>query len=210
MGARYEVGISSALGGSHGGCHQALRGTDTTKSELLPMSNLLVLDFDGTGTADEVLTRLRGMQKENLIDLEDACVVVHTEAGKIQIKQAVNMAALGAASGATGGMLIGALAGLLFLNPLAGMAVGGLAGAGFGGLQGHLSDYGINDEFIKSLGKTIPRDSSALFVLVKRSTPDKVLPEIEKFKPRVLRTSLSNKQEEELRKALQAGQQAAA
>jgi uncharacterized membrane protein len=174
------------------------------------MSNLLVLDFDGTGTADEVLTRLRGMQKENLIDLEDACVVVHTEAGKIQIKQAVNMAALGAASGATGGMLIGALAGLLFLNPLAGMAVGGLAGAGFGGLQGHLSDYGINDEFIKGLGKTIPRGSSALFVLVKRSTPDKVLPEIEKFKPRVLRTSLSNKQEEELRKALQAGQQAAA
>src|SRR5262249_884661 len=76
------------------------------------MSDLVVLDFDGTGTADDVLTKLRGMQKEHLIDLEDACVVVHTEEGKVQIKQSVNMAALGAASGATTGMLIGVLAGL--------------------------------------------------------------------------------------------------
>jgi uncharacterized membrane protein len=173
------------------------------------MSDLVVLDFDGTGTADEVLTKLRSMQKEHLIDLEDACVVVHTEDGKVQIKQTVNLAALGAASGATTGMLVGALAGLLFLNPLAGMAVGGLAGAGFGGLSGSMADYGINDEFIKNLGKTIPRDSSALFFLVRRSTPDKVLPEIEKFKPRVLKTSLSKKQEDELRAALQERAQAA-
>jgi uncharacterized membrane protein len=174
------------------------------------MSDLVVLDFDGTGTADEVLTKLRSMQKEHLIDLEDACVVVHTDEGKVQIKQSVNLAALGATSGATTGMLIGALAGLLFLNPLAGMAVGGLAGAGFGGLSGSMADYGINDEFIKSLGQTIPKGSSALFFLVRRSTPDKVLPEIERFKPRVLKTSLSKKQEDELRAALQQRTQAAA
>jgi uncharacterized membrane protein len=174
------------------------------------MSDLLVLDFDGTGTADEVLTKLRSMQKEHLIDLEDACVVVHTEAGKVQIKQAMNLAALGAASGASTGVLIGALAGLLFLNPLAGMAVGGLAGAGFGGLSGSMADYGINDEFIKNLGKTIPRGSSALFFLVRKSTPDKVLPEIERYKPRVLKTSLSKKQEEELRAALETRGRAAA
>lgn len=174
------------------------------------MSDLVVLDFDGTSTADEVLTALRSMQKEHLIDLEDACVVVHTEDGKVQIKQAMNLAALGAASGASTGVLIGALAGLLFLNPLAGMAVGGLAGAGFGGLSGSMADYGINDEFIKNLGKTIPKGSSALFFLVRRSTPDKVLPEIERFKPRVLKTSLSKKQEDELRAALQARNAAAA
>jgi uncharacterized membrane protein len=149
------------------------------------------------------------MQKEHLIDLEDACVVVHTKDGKVQIKQAMNLAALGAASGATTGMLVGALAGLLFLNPLAGMAVGGLAGAGFGGLSGSMADYGINDEFIRNLGKTIPKDSSALFFLVRRSTPDKVIPEIERFKPRILKTSLSKKQENELRAALREKAQAA-
>ncbi|HEX5959057.1 MAG TPA: DUF1269 domain-containing protein [Hyphomicrobiaceae bacterium] len=166
------------------------------------MSDLVVLDFDGTNTADEVLTRLRSLQKENLIDLEDACVVVHDDNGKVQIKQALNLTQLGFSSGATTGMLIGALAGLLVLNPLAGMVAGGLAGAGFGALSGKMADYGINDQFIKDLGKTIPRGSSALFLLIKRSTPDKVLPEIEPYRPRVLRTSLSNEQEKKLRDAI--------
>ena len=115
------------------------------------MSDLVVLDFDGVGTADEVLTKLRSMQKENLIDLEDACVVVHTEAGNVHVKQAVNLTSLGAATGLSSGMLIGALAGLLVLNPLVGMAVGGLAGAGFGALSGSMADYGINDQFKTSL-----------------------------------------------------------
>jgi uncharacterized membrane protein len=173
------------------------------------MSDLIVLDFDGTTSADEVLTRLRSLQKENLIDLEDACVVVHTDDGKLQVKQALNLTKAGAATGLSTGMLIGALAGLLVLNPLAGMVVGGLSGAGFGALQGRMADYGINDDFIKNLGKTIPKGSSALFVLVRSSTPDKVLPEIEQYKPRVLRTSLSQQQEDKLRTALQTQQRAA-
>ena len=160
------------------------------------MADLVVLDFDGVGTADAVLTKLRSLKKENLIDLEDACIVVHTEAGAVQIKQAVNLVNVGAASGASTGMLIGALAGLLVLNPLAGMALGGLAGAGFGALSGSLADYGINDEFIKELGNSIPKGSSALFVLIRSSTADKVLPEIQPFHPRVVRTSLSKKQED--------------
>ncbi len=167
------------------------------------MSDLVVLGFDGIGSADEVLTKLRSLKKENLIDLEDACVVVRDDAGAVQVKQAVNLVTVGAASGASTGMLIGALAGLLVLNPLAGMAVGGLAGAGFGALSGSLADYGINDEFIKDLGKTISNGSSALFVLIKSSTPDKILPEIKPFNPRVLKTSLSTKQEETLRAALE-------
>jgi uncharacterized membrane protein len=160
------------------------------------------LGFDGTGTADEVLTKLRGLTKQHLIDLDDACVVIRDQNGKVQIKQAVNLTALGAASGISTGMLVGALAGLLTLNPLAGMAAGGLVGAGFGALSGSLADYGINDDFIKNLGAAIPSSSSALFVLVRSSTPDKVLPEIEPFKPRVLRTSLSSEREKKLIAAL--------
>ena len=167
------------------------------------MSDLVVLGFDGIGAADEVLTKLRSLKKENLIDLEDACVVVRDDTGAVQVKQAVHLVSIGAASGASTGMLIGALAGLLVLNPLAGMAMGGLAGAGFGALSGSLADYGINDEFIKDIGKHIPNGSSALFVLIKSSTPDKVLPEIQPFNPRVLRTSLSKKQEDKLRTALE-------
>ena len=168
------------------------------------MSDLVVLGFDGVGAADDVLTKLRALQKEHLIDLEDACIVVRDDKGKVHLKQAINLTAIGAASGMTTGMLVGAIAGLLILNPLAGMAMGGIAGAGFGALSGSLSDYGINDEFIKDLGESLSNETSALFVLIKSSTADKVIPEIECFHPKVLKTSLSNEQEEKLKAALAA------
>jgi uncharacterized membrane protein len=96
----------------------------------------------------------------------------------------------------------GTLVGLLFMSPLAGMVIGAAVGAGSGALSGSLADYGIDDDFVKKLGETITPGSSALFVLVKSATEDKVLPEIEPFKPRVLKTSLSNEQEEKLKAAL--------
>jgi uncharacterized membrane protein len=166
------------------------------------MSDLVVLGFDGIHTADEVLNKARSLQKQHLIDLEDACVVEREKDGKIHIKQAVNLTALGAASGGTWGAMWGTLVGLLFLNPIAGMALGAIAGAGAGALSGSLADYGINDDFIRQLGNTIPADSSALFVLVKSVTADKVLPELEPYKPRVLKTSLSNEMEAKLKDAL--------
>jgi len=165
------------------------------------MSNLVVLGFDGIHTADDVLNKLRSLQKEYLIDLEDACVVERDQSGKVYIKQAVNLTAVGAAAGGSRGALWGALVGILFMNPLAGMAIGAITGAGAGALSGSLIDFGIRDDFIKQLGATIPQNSSALFVLFKSVNED-VLPEIEQYKARVLKTSLSNEQEEKLKTAL--------
>jgi hypothetical protein len=96
------------------------------------LSDLVVFDFDGIHTADEVLNKLRSLEKEYLIDLEDACVVEREKDGKVHIKQAVNLTAMGAAQGGMSGALWGALVGFLFLNPLAGIAIGGLVGAGGG------------------------------------------------------------------------------
>ena len=62
--------------------------------------------------------------------------------------------------------------------------------------------YGIPDDFVKKLGETIPNESSALFILFRTVNEDKVLPEIEPYKPRVLRTSLSNEGEEKLKATL--------
>src|SRR5215469_14955 len=166
------------------------------------MSNLVILGFDGFHTADEVQNKLRSLQKEYLIDLEDYCVVERNYDGKVHIKQAVNLTAVGAAAGGSRGAIWGMLFGLLFLNPLAGMALGAVAGAGAGALSGSLADYGIRDDFIKKLAETIPEGSSALFVLFRNVTEDKVLPEIEPYKPRVLKTSLSSEAEARLRAAL--------
>src|SRR5579883_668010 len=166
------------------------------------MANLIVFGFDGLHTADEVLNKLRSLQKEYLIDLEDACVVERDPSGKVYIKQAVNLTALGAAEGSARGALWGTLVGLLFLNPLAGMAIGAITGAGAGALSGSLAEYGISDDFVRKLGETIPAGSSALFILFKKATEDKVLREIEPYRPRILKTSLSDEAERRLRTEL--------
>jgi hypothetical protein len=66
-----------------------------------------ILGFDGVHMADEVLNKLRFMHKEYLVDLEDACVVELGKDGKVQIKLAVNLTAIGAATGGSRGALWG-------------------------------------------------------------------------------------------------------
>lgn len=166
------------------------------------MSELVVVGFDNIDEADQVLTKLAFLKKEYLVDLEDAVVVTRNEEGKLHLKQSVNLAALGASSGFLSGGLWGALVGLFVLNPLAGFAIGGVIGAGSGALAGKLSDYGINDDFIKSLSATIPNNSSALFVLIRKAQTEKVMAEFEGIKGRVLKTSLSPENEKKLQEAL--------
>jgi len=149
-----------------------------------------------------VLNKRRSLQEDYLIDLEDACVVERDTEGKVHIKQAVNLTAIGAAAGGSRGALWGALIGLLFLNPLAGMAIGAITGAGTGALAGSLTDYGIRDDFVKKLSETIPPGSSAVFVLFRSVTEDKVLREIKPYKPRVLETSLSDEAEQRFKAAV--------
>ncbi|WP_075291042.1 DUF1269 domain-containing protein [Pararhizobium arenae] len=170
------------------------------------MSDLIVIGFDNTEEADRVLVKLNGLKKEYLIDLEDAVVVVRDEAGKVHLKQSLNLTAIGATSGLLSGSIWGGLVGLLFLNPLAGFAIGGAIGAGTGALSGSLADYGIDDNFIKSLSETIPNNSSALFILVRKVQPEKVMAELEGLRGRVLKTSLSPDQEQKLQAALSGGQ----
>ncbi len=166
------------------------------------MSDLVVIGFENTLKADEVLWRLRALKRQNLIDLEDAVVVVRDESGEVHLKQSIDLTALDASTGLLSGGLLGAFVGLLFLNPTAGFLIGSMFGAGAGALSGSLGDYGIADDFIKSLSETIPPNSSALFVLARKVEPEKVLAELSDVKGKVLRTTLSPDQEKRLREAL--------
>lgn len=166
------------------------------------MAELVVIGFENTNDADRVLTELMRLKKEYLIDLEDAVVAIRDSDGAVRIKQSVNLVSLGAAAGGLRGAMWGSLIGLLFLNPLAGFAIGGAVGAGSGALSGNLIDYGIDDDFIKSVGDTLKPDTSALFLLVRKSQPEKVLAELSAFKGHVIRSSLSPEQEARLQSAL--------
>ncbi|WP_319418691.1 DUF1269 domain-containing protein [Pleurocapsa sp. FMAR1] len=159
------------------------------------MSELIVVGFDNELKADEVLHKLGDMQKEHLVDLDDAVVVIKNEKGKVKVKQSYDLVTSGALSGGFWGSLIG----LLFLHPLLGVA----AGLATGALSGALTDVGVDDEFIKDLGKTIEPSTSALFLLVRKATPDKVLEELRPYGGKLLRTSLSKSDEASLKAALE-------
>jgi uncharacterized membrane protein len=165
------------------------------KEELV--SNLVVVAYPEEKRAVEVMDALRRLQKEYLVDIEDAVYVTRDREGKLALHQSTNTAAAGAAGGALWGMLFG----LLFFVPLAGLAIG--AGTGF--LIGKLADYGIDDKFVRQVSDNLKPGTSAIFVVVRRATPDKVIPEISKYGGTVLHTSLSKEAEDRLNAAL-AGQ----
>ncbi len=168
------------------------------------MSDLVVIGFENMQKAEEVLWRFRALRSQNLLDLDDAVVVVRDEKGEINLKQSINLTHYDASAGLLSGGLLGAMVGLVFLNPAAGFLIGGMIGAGAGALSGSLSDYGIPDDFIRSLAETIPVNSSALFILARKVQPEKILAELPDVKGKVLRTTLSPDQEKRLREALAA------
>lgn len=161
------------------------------------MSELVVIAFKDKFTADEVLISLDKMQKDYLIDLDDAVIAVKESDGKVKLKQSLNLVKTGAVSIGWWGALVGTI-----LGGVPGLVIGGATGATMGAISGKLSDYGIDDEFIKNLGDAMEPDSSAIFVLVRRATVDKVLAELNRFEGKVLKTSLSSEDEARLQETL--------
>lgn len=160
------------------------------------MSDLIVIGYDDEFKAEEMRVKLRKLQRDYLIDIEDAVVAVKNADGKIKLNQSFNLPAMGAFEGGFWGLLIG----ILFFSPLLGFAAGASAGA----ISGALADIGIDDKFMKDLSSTLKPGSSALFVLVRKVTADKVMEEIEGSGGTVLKTSLTHEKEEKLREALSA------
>jgi len=161
------------------------------------MSNLIVISFEDEHTAFAMRAELAKLQTEYLIEMEDAVVVTKGDDGKVKLHQAQNLTALGAVNGGFWGTLIG----LIFLNPLLGAAVG----AGAGAVSGATTDIGINNDFMKGLADSFKPGCSALFVLVRKATADKVLEGLSGFKGkgRILQTSLTKDKEEELREVIE-------
>ena len=162
------------------------------------MSTLIAVVFHDESTAFELRAALAKMQNQYLLEMDDAVVVTRDIKGKIKLHQAVSLTAAGAASGAFWGMLIG----LLFFNPLLGLAIG----AGAGALSGKLTDLGVDNTMAKQLADELTPGSSALIVLVRKVTADKVLDGLKQFagRGRVFQTSLSKDDEKSLREVLEA------
>jgi len=160
------------------------------------MSDLVVIVYSTEARAEEMRQKLIGLQKEYLIEIGDAAIAVMHEGGKVKLNQLLNTTAMGAVSGSFWGLLIGAI----FLMPIFGAALGAASGA----LGGALTDYGVDDKFMKDLSTSLQPGNAALFVLVNKVTGDKVLEAIRGTGGTVLKTSLDHSKEQALREALAA------
>ena len=160
------------------------------------MSDLLVIEFPSEEKAEGVRETLLAMQQEYLIELGDAIVAVKDANGRIKLNQLFQPVKQGAVSGLFWGSLIG----LLFLNPLAGAAIGAASGA----LGGKLADIGINDEFMRQAARTLQSGNAALFLLIRKMTTEKVLAALRGAGGTVLRSPFDKSKEDALQAAFRA------
>src|ERR1700759_93148 len=117
------------------------------------MATFTVWQFDTAAGAGDALATLERLQKEEVVEIDDAAVVSWPQgAKKPKTKQLHNLAGAGALGGAFWGMLFG----LIFFVPLLGLA----GGAATGALSGSLADVGIDDKFIEEVRGRVKEGSS--------------------------------------------------
>jgi len=166
------------------------------------MSTLVAIVYPDEFRAAEVLAAVQRLQDRFLVNLADACCVTRDRDGHVKLHQSFSVTSAGAISGALWGTLLG----LVFFNPVVGLA----AGTAVGALAGKLSDHGIPDQFMKDLGEKMAPGSSAVFMLIRMMTMDKLEPELAKFGGHILYADLSKEQAEHLEKMLTASASPAA
>ena len=161
------------------------------------MSDLIIIGYDDEDTADRVLRELVALERDYLVDLEDAAVIRRDKRGKLHVTTPTHHAA---AWGALSGLFWGTVIGLLFLFPLA--PIVGVAGGLMGAALGSASDLGIKDDFKRRVQQLVQPGTSAILIIVRKATPDKVLEALKPYGGTVLQTSLTHDAEQRLMKVL--------
>jgi uncharacterized membrane protein len=157
------------------------------------MSELIVLGFENEAQADEFGVKLGQLQKDMIIQLQDASMVVRDADGKPHVKHGHGLVGAGALGGAFWGMLFG----LLFFVPFLGMAIG----AGMGALFGKAGKTGIDRQVLEQMGDAVPPGKAGWFLVIGQMTEDKFMEAIEGTPATLVRTNLSHEEEEQLKHA---------
>jgi uncharacterized membrane protein len=161
------------------------------------MSDLIVIGYPDEDTAQRVWGELVKLQRDYVVDLEDAAIIRRDQNGKLRVTTPAHHAV---AWGSLSGLFWGVLIGLLFLFPLAPVVgvAGGLIGAAFGAA----GDLGIKDEFKQRVQELVQPGTSAILVILRKATMDKFLEALRPYGGTVLQTSLPHDAEQKLMQAL--------
>jgi len=172
------------------------------------MATLVAIAYPGDSERAAVaVDEISALPLVQAADLDDAVAVTVDEAGKVRLHQTTDLTSEDALDGALIGLVVAVVLTLPFpfLAPaaFAGAALGGSAiGALTGGVIGHYSDIGIDDDFVRDVSAKLPPNSSALFVLVEGDEVEELLGELASCGGELLATDLPDEKAEHLRSAL--------
>jgi uncharacterized membrane protein len=180
------------------------------------MAELIVVGFEGTHRAAEVLEQLQWLNAETPLDIQDAVAVYRTRRGKLRVDESMYLTtkketAWGGVLGALLGALIGLPVAALASIPAAAAAVGvGSAAIGatggavlaFDDVTAWRDRFGISDDFVRDVGGMVQPGYSAVFALVAAVDPSAVTERFRGYGGKVLRTTLPADQNQRLQETL--------
>ena len=108
-----------------------------------------------------MLKSVHSLEKENLVLLKDAAVIVMDETGKVKVKETGDVSTRrGFITGGTLGLIIGIIVG----GPVGGLVLGGAIGA----WASKKIDLGISNDKIESIASDLKEGTSALFLQIEK------------------------------------------
>lgn len=154
------------------------------------MSELIIIGYDDHATAEKAYERVLQLQRDYIVDLTGLAVVRVDPNGKQHVDTPAPIVGTSAASGALWGFILG----ILFLVPALGMVVGGLWGA----VIGRLNKSGVNKAFRQKVSGLLEPGKATVVLLARKVTDDKFSAAMSEFGGQVLKSSLSEQDEQEL------------
>jgi uncharacterized membrane protein len=187
-----------------------------------PGSNLVVLTFEGSETAEALYEQIEKMEKEKLLVVDDAIIIergpdaarMHVSPGgatasgiatptgnegksaQVTVKQTRGKKGKYAAIGGGIGLLAGAILG----GPIGLMAVGA---ASIGAIAAAMKDFGVDDKSIEGVKQRLQPNTSALMLLGHANDRDALVAKLREFNANVVMSSLDPAVERDLVERLQ-------
>jgi uncharacterized membrane protein len=183
------------------------------------MRDLIVVGFEGTHRASEVLNQTLALNADWAFDLhlEDAVAVYRAKNGRLRVEQSMRPTSReGAAFGGVFAAMLGALLAAPFTAGASAavaatvVGAGALTAGGLGAVAGgndaaaEKEKHGITDDFIRQVGGMIQPGQSAMFLLAESDEPARVAERFRGYGGKVLRTTLRPKQARQLQQVINA------
>lgn len=161
------------------------------------MSDLIIIGYPDEATAQKVWEELVRLERDYLVDLDDAAIIRRDRKGKLHITTPAHHAV---AWGTFSGLFWGVLIGLILLFPLAPLV--GVAGGIMGAALGAAENLDIKDEFKQRVRDMVQPGTSAILVILRKATPDKFVDALRPYGGTILQTSLPRDAEQQLMRSL--------